>query len=397
MPRHAPSPSSQGTVREPRRRVVHRRGVGRTLALALAAAALAACGDGQSLGAPPQAEIFSGPRDAAVFPGQQAHFQVVATGPALTYQWSRDGVEIPGATSARLVTPALTEADDGATFQVVVSAGGRSGPVSRAARVTLHPPVDLRFKWVGSPFAPDYHLTSNLGGGPWTFRPGVGSPLLMGGEACAAAPVSCDWLITVDTFSAPPGFDTAYEPEYGLFWLDAALAGLASDTVLTSLDVQESFGAFATSTVRTTQRGGFRAKNGSAAPADLADVAATLGASGEVITAVSFQEGLVRWVAHGWTEAPAARFETAVATATVAGAPAAAAGLAAQGYVITALGAGNGGRDGVVMVGTRKEGETTPRPFLALDLLDSPKPDGYVVVGLLYDPEASTFSLLLQR
>jgi hypothetical protein len=54
--------------------------------------------------------------------GQQATFSVVAGGSApLAFQWLRNGKAIAGATTQVYVIPSVTLADNGATFQVVVS------------------------------------------------------------------------------------------------------------------------------------------------------------------------------------------------------------------------------------------------------------------------------------
>ena len=66
--------------------------------------------------------ITTQPADQTVTSGQTATFTVVATGTApLTYQWSRSGAPIGGATAASYTTGALTTADSGSTFSVVVS------------------------------------------------------------------------------------------------------------------------------------------------------------------------------------------------------------------------------------------------------------------------------------
>ncbi|MBS0379828.1 MAG: immunoglobulin domain-containing protein [Proteobacteria bacterium] len=66
--------------------------------------------------------ITTQPADQSVTAGQTATFSVVATGtPPLTYQWSKNGVAIAGATSPTYTTPATTTADNGALFSVVVS------------------------------------------------------------------------------------------------------------------------------------------------------------------------------------------------------------------------------------------------------------------------------------
>ncbi|HET6438518.1 MAG TPA: glycoside hydrolase family 44 protein [Anaeromyxobacter sp.] len=101
----------------------------RVAALLAAVAALLACapgkvGDGGS-GKPPAARgpaITSEPQSVSVAVGQTATFSVTASGSApLSYQWTRNGVNISGATSPSYTTPAATAADDGLQFRVVVA------------------------------------------------------------------------------------------------------------------------------------------------------------------------------------------------------------------------------------------------------------------------------------
>lgn len=67
--------------------------------------------------------IAEHPGDVTVAPGQSATFRVTASGEEpLSYQWQRDGVDIPGATSSTYTIRA-GGADDGAQFRVVVSNG----------------------------------------------------------------------------------------------------------------------------------------------------------------------------------------------------------------------------------------------------------------------------------
>src|SRR5216117_204195 len=62
------------------------------------------------------------PANQTVSVGQTATFSVGAAGtPPLTYQWQKNGVDIPGATSSSYTTPATTSADTGTIFRVVVS------------------------------------------------------------------------------------------------------------------------------------------------------------------------------------------------------------------------------------------------------------------------------------
>lgn len=67
------------------------------------------------------AAIATEPATQSVQAGQPATFSVVASGSGtLKYQWWRNGVEIPGATSASYSTAAVTLADSGDVFSVAV-------------------------------------------------------------------------------------------------------------------------------------------------------------------------------------------------------------------------------------------------------------------------------------
>jgi hypothetical protein len=73
------------------------------------------------------------PNDQSVAAGQTATFTVAATGTApLSYQWKQNGAPISGATSASYTTPVTTTADNGSTFQVVVSNAAGSVPSNLA-------------------------------------------------------------------------------------------------------------------------------------------------------------------------------------------------------------------------------------------------------------------------
>lgn len=78
------------------------------------------CASGTDAGAAPT--ITTEPANQAVALGQPATFSVTATGlGTLSYQWSRNGTAIAGATSASYTTPATVAADNGAVFSVAVS------------------------------------------------------------------------------------------------------------------------------------------------------------------------------------------------------------------------------------------------------------------------------------
>jgi len=94
-------------------------------ATALAAAVTAGSGTGTGTGTggtPVSPAITAQPAAASVAIGSTGSFSVVATGtPAPTYQWNKNGVAIPGATSSSYVTPATVAADNGASFTVTVT------------------------------------------------------------------------------------------------------------------------------------------------------------------------------------------------------------------------------------------------------------------------------------
>jgi hypothetical protein len=84
--------------------------------------------------------ITSQPASQTVTVGATATFSVAATGTApLTYQWSKSGAAIAGATGATYTTPATVSGDNGATFTVKVSnvAGSQT---SSAATLTVNVP-----------------------------------------------------------------------------------------------------------------------------------------------------------------------------------------------------------------------------------------------------------------
>jgi glucose/arabinose dehydrogenase len=86
--------------------------------------------------------IDSAPQPQKVATGHPATFSVQASGTApLTYQWQRNGQNIPGATSPTYTLPAATLKDSGATFRVVVTNAAGS-VTSTAAKLTVgKPPV----------------------------------------------------------------------------------------------------------------------------------------------------------------------------------------------------------------------------------------------------------------
>lgn len=81
--------------------------------------------------------ITTGPASQTVIAGNTASFSVAASGTApLTYQWSKNGAAISGATSSTYTTPAETTTDNTAKFTVAVSNSAGSA-TSNAAVLTV--------------------------------------------------------------------------------------------------------------------------------------------------------------------------------------------------------------------------------------------------------------------
>ena len=81
--------------------------------------------------------ISSQPASAQIGAGQTASFRVAATGTApMTYQWSKNGAPIGGATLSTYTTPSETAADNNATFTVAVSNAAGSA-TSNPATLTV--------------------------------------------------------------------------------------------------------------------------------------------------------------------------------------------------------------------------------------------------------------------
>ncbi|HEY4764392.1 MAG TPA: immunoglobulin domain-containing protein [Candidatus Sulfotelmatobacter sp.] len=77
--------------------------------------------------------ITSQPANQIVNVGEPATFVVVASGTApLSYQWSKNGGTVTGATSASYTTPPTTAVDNGSQFQVMVSSPFGSVPSTPA-------------------------------------------------------------------------------------------------------------------------------------------------------------------------------------------------------------------------------------------------------------------------
>ncbi|MCX6953904.1 MAG: immunoglobulin domain-containing protein [Verrucomicrobia bacterium] len=79
--------------------------------------------------------IATAPKSHVIVPGGSAVLTVAATGPMVSYQWRRNGVPIPGATTVRLQVPAVTAATAGDYTVLLSNAAGSL--VSTVATLSL--------------------------------------------------------------------------------------------------------------------------------------------------------------------------------------------------------------------------------------------------------------------
>jgi hypothetical protein len=204
---------------------------------------------------------------------------------------------------------------------------------------------------------------------------------------------------------------TTYLEYFSLSELATELSTLnASNAVVTGLDVEPPSDGFAASWVQPgTQaavgdtdpwgpsNGTFTMAQNTVLPTGFQTAASGAGAVGQVITAVSWNNGQITYLSYGWSNDTTTVYEVQTATATFSTVSTVAQQLAADGYIITAV--GGTAANGLLLVGTRVQGDTTARPILVEDVqnggsLSKIAYGGYAVVGFLINQDASSGALL---
>jgi len=362
------------------------------------------------------AAIANQPVDQSIPMGLSATFAVTATGSSLQYHWAKNGAVIAGATGSSYTTPATTFADTGADFSVTVSnsAGTVTSNVA-SLTVTARAPMagDLRFQQVDSPTTVNGWGTAGvgistflLGRNAQDFFPSIGTPFFVGSAGnCGATPVTdgtgCTWEFSEVPFTVSSS-DPTLLAGYGSDLFDNFDADLQNTawpafsngaspasgaSVVTSLDLEPANVLFAVSWIQSAQQTGFELVQNTVTAANLEAAATQEGASSRVITAISNNAGEITYLSYGWQADTATLYETQVVTASPTDAPTAAADLAAQGFIITATGLADSSGN-VVLVGTRVQGDTMARPFVAAQgssAIQAMMRQGYANVGVIVD------------
>ena len=111
------------------------------------------------------------------------------------------------------------------------------------------------------------------------------------------------------------------------------------------------------------------------------------GTNSRVVTAVSWNGGQISYLSYGWQSDTTTVYDVQTATATMDTVSSVAQQLAAEGYIITAI--GGTAADGILLVGTRVHGDSLARPMMVANLAADESPEniyqqGYAVVGFVY-------------
>jgi hypothetical protein len=378
------------------------------------------CGSGGNHGISTENQpptVFAQPTNRSVPMGVGATLIVgVNSSDPIQYQWSKNGVPISGATTDPYTTAPVQFADSGSTYTVTAtnSLGSvTSSPATLTVTARAPQPGDLRFQQVDAPSTVNgYELGEGYGlivqdRLEYTYSNAIGTPLYVNNNCCL-------WEYNTFVSAAVTGINIGYMgEELNLF--QAFLAGTvnptepaldAPNTVITSVSItpqggdpsQPTVGQFALSYVKTAQAAGFDMIQNTVAPADFEAAATQEGAQGRVITAVSYDtSGNVYYISYGWQSDPSTVYEAQVATATLATMAAVATNLANQGYIVTATGSQDphdGVNGPVLLVGTRVQGDTMPRPVMVVPGGSDPAPiykQGYAIVGVSDNLPSRTF------
>ncbi len=349
---------------------------------------LAGCGsESRTTRVPDQAvSITVQPLSQTVPIGESATFTVTANGTApISYQWSENGVQVAGATSASYITPPVSLAAGGYTsigsFAVTLSNVVNS-VTSNAATLTAGPrspkPGDLRYLLFQQVDLPGLfgNGTSEVGiiqAGPSGYvsnwiDSAVGTPLAMGSSSLCGGN-ECAWPYAAQLVLSPGiGLDMYYRAGNYSTYLSDLESYAGSNVVLTSLDLEPAESVYAVSWVQSTQTAGFDARLDPVIPpgpnqqSQIQAQAALDGAESRVITAVSFDASAnAILISYGWQGDKATVYETQTTVIPASAVAGYAKTLAGQGYVVSAFG-GNETND-YILIGMRVLGDSLPRPI----------------------------------
>lgn len=365
------------------------------------------CGSGSTPSTPPQpASIVTQPQNDTVMVGQTAQFAVTASGTApIAYQWSKNSSVIPGATKSTYITPATAESDSGSTFSVAVSNSLGSVTSNLAGLLVLTQPGpapmagDMRFRQIDAPATVNGYLghTNNLFPAPLAFSssPAYGTPLSVGVSCAGPTGVTGNCFYAYETYYLPQNVTSlslVYQTDYYSNFNSNLSAVPAGNCVVNSLDFEQSYDAYGLSWQCSDAVSGFDMASHTILPSSFQTAATQEGAQSRVITALSFDAGNLTYLSYGWQSDASTVYEVDAEPATLDNFQTVASNLALNGYILTAIGGEM--TDGLLLVGTRLKGNTTPRPMRFQSFVNPPlvqlNIEGYAIVGLVNTPAGDT-------
>jgi len=332
------------------------------------------CGGGSGSGsAPPPSQtvvITTQPASKSVSIDRAATFTVAATGTVpLSYQWSKNGVEIVGATGASYTTPTVVLADSGSTFQVTVSNASGSA-ISSTATLTAGPRApmlgDLRYllwQQVTIPWN-NGGETGSLGATEESVTNALGTPLQIGSTSLSTE--GCVWSFSVLFLpQGMTGMNMYYQQDFTRFqsYTSYLQSVASSNAVITSMDLEPACNVLGVSWVQTAQTGEFDYRLEAVSPTQIQATAAADGAESRIITAVTFDDasGKAILISYGWQGDTTTAYEAKTVVAMPTDVANQAIILASEGYFISAFGGND--NDGYMLIGMRVQGDTLPRPI----------------------------------
>jgi len=354
---------------------------------------LAGCNASQGTATNPAVEptITSQPAAESTPLGQSATFTVVASGTApLSYQWSMNGEPIAGATQASYETPPVQAADSGEKFSVSVSnAAGSVDSGSAALTVGPRSPKagDLRFRQVD---APSTKYGPNIGGLATNLLPfeqavytnWIGSGFELGPGVCGrGGQYDCEWYYAAFYLPADvSGLSVTYQSDAMENFAADLVTYSAPNDVINSLDEEPGNDIFALEATSTQQTTGFAMTQSSVPLSGLQALATQLGTGSQVITAVSYNAaGQLDVLSYNWQSDPSTSYDVLVSPVTIDTVGDEAQQMAGQGYIITAFGGNTA--SGYVLIGTKVQGDSMPRPIIVSPNMSTPG-KGYASVAM---------------
>jgi len=370
----------------------------------------AGCGGkgGTVIPPPESATITQQPLSQTVPIGETATFTVVVTGTApLSYQWSENGVVIPGAISASYTTPAVALGAGGSTsvgtFQVTISnpidsitsnavtlTAGPRGPKAGDLRYLLYQQVDQPGLFGPGASGAGVVTAGSSGYISNWYDNAVGSPLGLG-SSYLCGDNDCGWTYEYQLFpSSLTGLDMYYRTGDYSTYLSDLESFSAPSVVFTSLDLEPAEGVYAVSWVQTTKAGGFDPRQdpiispGLDQQTQIQTQAALDGKESRVITAASIDtSGNAILFSYGWQSDTTTMYETQTTVVPVSQVLTAATNLARDGYIISAFGGND--TNGYILIGIRVQGDSLSRSIG--QTFDSSTPPYYTPV--IYLDESS--------